>query len=166
MPKEAENKSRIKVLLTIVLYSIIVIVISGIIYVILEQNGSESTSEGELITELHYIAKTENGSYLFAILTQDNSQNSLNMVKISVFKKGNETNETVYKDILLSGAKMNPQNASSDDKILYHDLDNDDIVSTGDLIFIWIAPSMPGDYTVEMKSVSDELLGEGTFTAY
>lgn len=166
MPKGAENKGRIKVLLTIVLYSIIVIVISGIIYFTLEQNESEPTSEGELITELHYIAKTENGSYLFEVLTQDTSQNSLNMVKISVFKEGNVTNETVYKEILLSGVKMKPQNASSDNKIIYHDLDNDDIVSTGDIIFIWIAPSMPGNYTVEMKSVFDEFLGDVTFTAY
>lgn len=166
MPKGAENKGRIKVLLTIVLYSIIVIVISGIIYFALEQNESEPTSEGELITELHYIAKTENGSYLFEVLTQDNSQKGLNMVKISVFKEVNETNETVYKEKLLSGIKMDPQNASSDDKIIYHDLDNDDIVSTGDIIFIWIAPSMPGNYTLEMKSVFDEFLGEVTFTAY
>lgn len=166
MPKGAENKERIKVLLTIILYSIIVIVISGIIYFTLEQNESESTSEEDLKTELHYIAKTENGSYLFEVLTQDTSQNSLDMVKISVFKEGNETNETIYKEKLLSGIKMVPQNASSDDKIIYHDLDNDDIVSTGDIIFIWIAPSMAGNYTVEMKSVFDKFLGEVTFTVY
>ena len=166
MAQGGEKKSRIRVVLTIVLYSIAVVVISGIIYVTLEQIELESTGEEDFKIELHYITKTENGSYMLGIQAQDSSEHDLNRVKISVFKEGNETNETIYKEELLSSVKMNPQNASLDDEVIYYDFDKNDVVSTGDLIFIWIDPLMPGNYTVEMNTVLDEALGEGTFTAY
>ncbi len=166
MAQDAEKKSRVRVVLTIVLYSIAVVVISGIIYVTLEQIELDSTEGEDFKIELHYIAKTENGSYMLGIQAQDSSKHNLNRVKISVFKEVNGTNETIYKEELLSSVKVTPQNASLDDEVVYYDLDKDDTVSTGDLIFIWIAPSMPGNYTVEMKTVLDEAVTEITFTAY
>jgi hypothetical protein len=166
MAQGEEKKSRVRVVLTIVLYSIVVVVISGIIYVTLEQIELESTDEEDFKIGLHYIAKTENGSYMLGIHAQDSSKHNLNRVKIRVFKEVNGTNETIYNDELLSSVKVNPQNASLDDEVIYYDLDEDDTVSTGDLIFIWIDPLMPGNYTVEMNTVLDEAIVEGTFTAY
>lgn len=166
MVQGGEKKSRIRVVLTIVIYSIAVVVISGIIYVTLEQIELESTDEEDFKTELHYIAKTENGSYMLGIQAQDSSKHDLNRVKISVFKEVNGTNVTIYNDELLSSVKMNPQNASLDDEVVYYDFDEDDAISTGDLIFIWIDPLMPGNYSVEMNTVLDEAIAEGTFTAY
>ncbi len=161
---ETGKNSRMRMVIALALYFTAVIIISGIIYYNLELDPSEHTSKASVNTELQYKGKTVNGSYMIEIVNQDPSNDFLGDVKISVY--GNTSNKAIYTNKLLSHIKKSYQNNLSDEEIIYDDSDNDDIVSTGDIIYIWIDPSMPGSYRVELNYVSDQPLVEGTFIAY
>ena len=143
MTEGDEDKSRARTALVIALYFVVVMVITGMIYVTLEPNVSEPNSEASAEIELNYVAKTENGSYLIGINVSDSSEYHLNEVNVSVYKKVNGMDETVYSDKLLAWITGTFQNASPEEKVIYNDVDNNDIVSTGDLIFVH-AYSMTG----------------------
>ncbi|UCF07857.1 MAG: hypothetical protein JSW28_09490 [Thermoplasmata archaeon] len=165
MTESDEDKSRARTALVILLYFVVIMVITGIIYVALEENESESNNGDSAKIELNYVAKTENGSYLMGINVSDSPEYHLNEVNVSVYKEVNDIYETVYSDKLLAWITGTYQSTSPEEKVIYNDVDNNDIVSTGDLIFIWIDPQMPDTYTIKMNSIHGEALAEGTFTA-
>jgi hypothetical protein len=163
MTNGAESKSRIRGILFLTLYLCGAILISGMIYFLLDLNEPEHTETAGTSVDLEYLSTDENGFYMFQILVNGSSIYSLHKVNVSVYREVNEIQEIFYDGILLSSAYSYHQDSSLDQKVTYNDLKNDWVLSTGDTIFIWIDPSMSGDYTVELNSIDGEDLASFTF---
>jgi hypothetical protein len=160
---EEEKKSNKKPIIIVLVYFLAIVILMGMIYSYLLDEESEQEEIPYINVDLHYITKNDNGSYLFEIEVNGSLIYYLYDVNITVYRVENEPREIIYKDILLSWAHINFQNTSLDQNVTYNDLDRDGLLSTGDVIFIWIDPAMPGNYTVEMNSIGGKALSSFNF---
>jgi hypothetical protein len=160
---EEEKKSNKKPIIIVIAYFLGIVILMGMIYSYLLEEESEQEETPSINVDLHYITKNENGSYIFEIEVDGSLVYYLYEVNITTYRLENESKVIIYKDILLSWAHINFLNTSLDQNVIYNDLDSDGVLSTGDAIFIWIDPSMPGNYTVEMSSIHGKALSSNTF---
>jgi hypothetical protein len=162
MTQGSEKKSRGRIAFTFILYFIVVVIISGIIYVALEEDETGSKDQTDIKNELIYIPEPEYESFMFELNIQDASKHALDKSNVSIYKEVNETLEFLI-GVTLSEVKTHPQITSFNESIIYYDFDTDDIVSKGDLILIWIDPLTPGNYTMKMSSFDDDPIASVAF---
>jgi hypothetical protein len=157
---EEEKKSNKKPIIIVIAYFLAIVILMGIIYSYLLEEEEVSS----INVNLHFVTKNENGSYVFEIEVDGSPKYYLYDVNISVYRVEDDQNVVIYKDILLSRAYNNLQNTSLDQNVTYNDLDSNNVLSTGDIISIWIDPKMPGNFTFEMSSIDGEGLASKNFT--